>query len=94
MLRITFVEKGDAGFEVKLEGRLLAPWVNEVSDLFAASRERQSKTLDLSKLSFADAAGANLLLSLREQGVQIKACSPFVAELLQLNRSLPGELPS
>jgi hypothetical protein len=67
---------------IKLEGKLLGPWVDEVRCHFRAANAG-SYTLDLSGLSFADRPGVDLLQQLLRQGVRIDSCSPFVAELLQ-----------
>jgi hypothetical protein len=39
--------------------------------------------LDLSCVTYADAAGAQLLLDLTRDGIEIVACSSFVRELLK-----------
>jgi hypothetical protein len=68
---------------IKLEGKLLKPWVDEVRCHFRAADAGSSYGLDLSGLSFADRPGVDLLQQLLRQGVRLHSCSPFVAELLQ-----------
>jgi hypothetical protein len=67
---------------VRLEGKLLEPWVEELRSLFAGLEAGALPALDLSGLSFVDRPGLEVLQRLERQGVRIKACSPFVAELL------------
>jgi anti-anti-sigma regulatory factor len=82
MLRITTVHDSH-GSGLKLEGKLLAPWTEEVR---IACAELATKTtrprLDLKELSFVDTAGAKLLENLRSEGFDLSACSPFVASVL------------
>lgn len=85
MLRITCIDGPDAIRTLRLEGKLLEPWVPEVLELCRplAGRGR----LDLAGITFVDRAGAILLQNLIRQGLTISACSGFVAELLHLEKS-------
>ncbi len=85
MLRITNSGLSAAGGTVKLEGKLLRPWVEEVRNLFIAADPQTHPRLDLSCITFVDREGTELLRQLVRKGVQIESCSPFVAELLQLD---------
>jgi hypothetical protein len=85
MLRITQAIRQSGGVIVKLEGKLLEPWVDEVRRLFLASAGNSPPRLDLASLTFADAAGTELLRQLLRQGVAVESCSSFVAALLHLN---------
>ncbi|MBI3864371.1 MAG: hypothetical protein HY290_21005 [Planctomycetia bacterium] len=69
-----------------LEGKLLEPWVDEVGRLFMASHAQSLPRIDLSALTFIDAAGAELLQQLLRRGVQVESCSPYVAEMLHWDR--------
>lgn len=81
MLRITRVP-GSQSQTLKLEGSLLEPWVDEVLE---ACRSTPTRTkLDLTGITFVDAAGTRLLCDLIKRGIEIAACSSFVAELLHL----------
>ena len=67
MLRITVVESSSDAVRLRLEGRLTGPWVEELRrtcDLQGLS-DGIRLTLDLSDVSFADAAGIELLKELR-----------------------------
>jgi hypothetical protein len=83
MLRITRFARSCAAPTVKLEGKLLAPWVDEVRQVFVATDGAPFPRLDLAGLTFVDAAGARLLHELVAHGVQIESCAPYVAELLR-----------
>jgi hypothetical protein len=76
MLRITEVGTDT----LRLEGRLTGPWVDELRRL-SAGRTLGLK-LDLSGLTFADAAGAALLRDLAARGVTIRDSSRFLEQLL------------
>lgn len=87
MLRITRSTK-DGTEWLKLEGKLVGPWVDECRT--ACARETghgRRPALDLSEITFVDADGVQLLRELVEQGVDIPVRSNFVAELLRLERS-------
>jgi hypothetical protein len=86
MLKITVSGQDSSCRIVKLEGKLLHDWIDEVRRLFLDVDEGSFPGLDLSGLTFADREGADLLLQLLRQGVRIESCSPFVAELLGLDR--------
>ena len=84
MLRITRIENG-AGATLRLEGSLLGPWVQELSDACSGKPGLvPANSLDLAGVTFVDAAGTRLLRDLITQGIEIAACSRFVAELLRL----------
>jgi ABC-type transporter Mla MlaB component len=87
MLRITPVRERGTTPTLKLEGKLLEPWLGELlrvcddeSSRFAGLR------LDMSAVTFVDAAGAVLLRELLHRGIQISACSGYVAELLHVEK--------
>ena len=82
MLRITRCDRSCAAPTVKLEGKLLEPWVDEVRQLFVGTDGAPFPRLDLAGLTFVDAAGARVLHELVTHGVLIESCAPYVAELL------------
>jgi anti-anti-sigma regulatory factor len=86
MLKITMSRQDSLCRIIKLEGKLLHDWIDEVRRLFLDVDEGAFSSLDLSGLTFVDREGAELLLQLLRQGVRIESCSPFVAELLGLDR--------
>ena len=86
MLKITVSGQGSSSQIIKLEGKLLHDWIDEVRRLFLDVDDSPSPSLDLSALTFVDRNGTELLLQLLRQGVRIESCSPFVVELLGLDR--------
>jgi len=82
MLRITRSDQNGAAPSIKLEGKRLEPWVEEVRQLFVATHGVPFPRLDLAELKFVDGAGARLLRELVMRGVHIESCAPYVAELL------------
>jgi ABC-type transporter Mla MlaB component len=83
MLKITRIDGSNSGQTLKLEGKLLEPWVSEVQKALAESKGNSNRIrIDLSAVSFVDSAGKELLRDLARRGVAIAACSAFIAELL------------
>jgi hypothetical protein len=84
MLRLTRVAVTNSTQTIKLEGKLSGPWVDEVRDACACDTVSSGRTrLDLSALTFVDAAGERLLRDLLGRGIEVVACSNYVAELLR-----------
>jgi anti-anti-sigma regulatory factor len=83
VLKITKVSRKGRATTIKLEGAFLAPWTASVRDA-CTRRGRRSKPLrlDLSDVTFADAAAVRLLRDLMREDIVIASCSSFVAELL------------
>ena len=82
MLRISNTGQIGSDFTIKLEGKLLGPWVGEVRRQFVGDAVDLPR-LDLSSLTFVGREGTELLRQLLNRGVQIESCSPYVAELLR-----------
>ena len=82
MLRITrVVHNGTPA--VRLEGKLLEPWVEPLRAECAAVVEAGSRpVIDLSDVTFVDAAGAAAVRELMSAGCDIVGCRGFVRELL------------
>jgi hypothetical protein len=84
MLRLTRISGKHPTETIKLEGKLLGPWVDEVRKACTVGAGPSSRiNLDISALTFVDAAGEELLRDLIGRGVEVVACSGFVAELLR-----------
>jgi hypothetical protein len=84
MLRLTRIASTHRTQTVKLEGKLLGPWVDEVSKACTAGTDPSIRiNLDLSAFSVVDAAGERLLRDLIGRGIEVVACSGYVAELLR-----------
>jgi anti-anti-sigma regulatory factor len=85
MLMITPLDASDRGRTLKVEGKLLAPWIGELEAACREARAMRSPVcLDLRGLTFVDAEGARLLASLIRDGAEVIGCSGFVAEMLHL----------
>ncbi len=84
MLRLTRIGEAHLAQRIKLEGKLLGPWVEEVRQACLGCTVSFRRTsLDLSTVTFVDAAGERLLRDLIGQGIKVSACSAYVAELLR-----------
>jgi ABC-type transporter Mla MlaB component len=87
MLMITRFEGNDLTRTLKLEGKLLEPWIAELESACGESLVSPERVcLDLRDLMFVDAAGARLLASLIRDGAKVIGCSAFVAEMLYLEK--------
>ena len=85
MLRITVVESSKIAVTLRVEGRITGPWVEELRtacNMHTFADEVQL-SLELSKVSFADAAGIALLKELRSRGADLIRPTTFVAEQLK-----------
>ena len=84
-MKITVVESSNKAVRLRVEGRLTGRWVEELRgacELHALS-DGIRLTLDLADVSFADAAGIELLKELRIRLVTIVGPSSLVAEQLK-----------
>jgi hypothetical protein len=89
VLRITWIDpEGSASNRtLKLEGKLLGPWVDELSRACAELPiPPDCLRLDLAAVTFVDPIGVKLLDELVRQGVTIETCSGFIADLLNGRR--------
>ena len=69
---------------LRLEGRVVGPWVGELRQICEPLVSDGSKlALDLTEVTFADEAGVTLLASLRARGVKLLNAMPFVEEQLK-----------
>ena len=85
MLKVTRVSRKGLALMIRLEGELLAPWVETVREACTRRGRRSGRLLlDLAAVTYADTAGAQLLRDLTREGIEIAACSGFVGELLHL----------
>lgn len=85
MLRITLVESSNEAVRLRVEGRLIGQWVEELRktcDLQALSGGI-GLTVDLADVSFADAAGIELLKELNIRLVTLLSPSSLLAEQLK-----------
>lgn len=83
MLKISDPQPNHA-VTLKVEGRLVGPWVNELSSVCEQQLATQRPlNLDVAEISFADQAGLILLRRLRGSGVRLLNGSPFLEEELR-----------
>jgi ABC-type transporter Mla MlaB component len=83
MLRVTRIDSHTNQSIIKLEGKLLSPWVNEVRAACKAAQKNAGQAqLDLSHLTYVDMEGSRLLAELRADGTELTNCSNYVATLL------------
>lgn len=77
-------DNGKAHMTLRLEGQLAGPWVYEVRKACGKIiGEGRKLELDLTDVSFVDAAGVALLAHFRSRGVALADCSPFLKEQLK-----------
>ena len=87
MLKITEVSRSDSAITFKLEGKVLAPWVDDLRRMCSElPHESRQIHLDLDAVTFLDEAGVELMRELIRQGITIAQCSGFIAELLHVDR--------
>src|SRR5690349_7541904 len=89
MLRITVHDKPLA-LTFQLEGRLAGPWLQELEQCWQSSLARQRKPtlrVDLTGVTFIDAAGQACLAAMHRQGAEFVAADcltkAIVAEITQ-----------
>ena len=83
MLKITHLAEDNETVTLKLEGRIMGPWVNELrkeAELWLA--DGSQIVLDLSGVSFVDDEGSKTLKAIMNDGVQLRGCCMFLACLL------------
>ncbi len=84
MLRIASAGTDGPGRVLRVEGRVVGPWVEELQRCCeAALAAGPTLTLDLAGVSFADRPGVALLRSLGDRGITLVNCSAFLTELLK-----------
>jgi ABC-type transporter Mla MlaB component len=84
MLKISQAGKSGQPFTLKLEGRLVGPWVNELQVICdSLLSEHRPLKLDLSDVAYADTEGVELLADLKLRQVTLENESPFLKEQLK-----------
>ena len=79
MLKISEIQPSNHAVTLQLEGRVVGPWVVELRDSCEKLlSEGRVLNLRLSEVEFLDPGGIHLLTNLRERGVRLVDCSPFV----------------
>jgi len=84
MLKIAIIETSGQAVTLRLEGRVIGPWVEELRRSCEGALGRGGRlTLDLAHVSFIDRHGIALFQDLGDRRVALRNCSPFVAEQLR-----------
>ena len=84
MLKIVLIELESDIPTLRLEGRVIGPWVEELRRSCEKALARSARlSLDLSEVSFVDRDGVELFRSLPTRRVAFLNCTGFVAELLR-----------
>ena len=84
MLRVSRTTENDTA-TLLLEGKLLAPWVEEVRVMVDDRQDNRPRRLNLGAVDFVDRDGARFLAALRRNGIELANCSPFIASLIELH---------
>ena len=93
MLRIMRCELSREEAILRLEGRIIGPWIDQLERLCEEMLARGvSLTLDLAEVDFVEQDGARLLRALVGSGVALPNCPAFVSE--QLKALPPSERPA
>ena len=85
MLRITIQNLSDA-VQLKLEGRVKGPWVEELRKAWLTSANMAGGdpvNVDLAAVSFLDSPGRDLLLRMQKEGVVLTGASSFLRHMLE-----------
>jgi len=84
MLKISQTGTPNHSITLKLEGRVVGPWVAELRRICGPLLEEQSQLkLDLTDVSYVDGDGVATLTDFQSRGVKLDNCSPFVEEQIK-----------
>jgi len=89
MLRITINEASKEAAEMILAGRVAGPWVEELDRVWQEAAPRigsRKLTIDLRDVTYADAAGKNVLLKILSQSGAEMVAGPL--QMTDLAREL------
>jgi hypothetical protein len=80
------MQKTSKAVVLKLEGRVMGPWVEELRKAWLTSAEMaagEPVSIDLRAVSFADGRGQDLLQRMRREGASLNGCSSFLLHILE-----------
>ena len=84
MLKISQTGTPNHSVTLKLEGRVVGPWVGELRRICEPLlAENRVLKLDLAEVSYVDAEGIAALNNFKSRGVKLKHCSPFVEQQIK-----------
>ncbi len=89
MLKISIIEN-DRKRQLVLEGKLIAPWTNELKNIgqeAALDRDHRELVIDLRSVTAISADGEGVLLALMDQGARFRVSGVFMRQVVnQLSR--------
>jgi hypothetical protein len=84
MLKISQAGTRNHSVILKLEGRVVGPWVGELRRICEPLlAEDGALKLDLAEVSYLDEEAVVALNNLKSRGVKLKNCSPFVEQQIK-----------
>jgi hypothetical protein len=92
MLRITRIADDQTSVTLRIEGRLVGRWIDELEhECGRYTADRCRVNLDLSGVTFADEQGIARLRTMSGDTVGLIRCSLFISGLLACPRSGTGD---
>lgn len=84
MLRITEIAGEGGVVTLRLEGRLVGAWVEDLERLCLYHRDEKNMkvVLDFAGVTFIEKSGVSMLKSLKNEKLEIINCSLFIRSLL------------
>ncbi|MBN4054759.1 STAS domain-containing protein [Nitrospira defluvii] len=83
MFKITCGKEEDGVILLRVDGRIVGPWVEELKEKCKSClAEKKRLILDLSGVSFIDEHGVKVLNELKKTRVEVRGCSLFLSGLL------------
>lgn len=86
MLRIN-VENSPRQITLRLEGKLVEPWVDELvkvwAELSGSPAGELTIQVDLEAVSYVDDCGKDMLCLLRRAGCELHGSGPFIAAVIE-----------
>jgi len=84
MLKISQIGTSNHPVVLKLEGRVIGAWVEELGHVCETLlSDGCGLNLDMTDVSYLDGNGVTALTGLKSRGVSLINCSPFVEERLK-----------
>jgi ABC-type transporter Mla MlaB component len=84
MLKISQSGTPNHSVTLKLEGRVVGPWVAELRRICEQLMDEQSQLkLEMADVSYIDGDGVAVLTELQSRGVKLNNCSPFVEQQIK-----------
>ena len=91
MLKISEEKPGSEATTLRLEGRIVGPWVDElrrVCESLAGTGSRLSLNLD--EVTFADDSAILLLVELQDRGIRLLQMTPLLEQQMKVIMTRPA----